>query len=172
VLRRYNGICKGCTILHWDITCRPIREWVNKGDAEQRRHSRRSLIDARYWKWILEGKGVLQHIGVFRRAYVRTLITLCLMLDDGSRQRHGTSWFLDPVYRMDNDIRRCCQNVLVDGKTKPLIFYHHRKPAERKSESASSSFYNLSMISSSVRPDISLGNIDLMARTVERADRK
>jgi hypothetical protein len=104
VLRKYDGICKGWTIVHWDITCRTIQQRENKGAAERRLHSQRSLIGTRDWKWILDG-GVLQDIDVVLCAYARTGVTLCLMLDVGSRQRQEGSWLLEPVYRMDNEIK-------------------------------------------------------------------
>jgi hypothetical protein len=129
VLSRYDDICKGWTILHRNITCIIIRERKNKGTADRHRHSRRRSIGALDWKWTLEGNGVSQNIGVVRRAYVCTGVTLCLMLNVGIRQWQGLIWLLDPLYRMHNEIRCCFQNVLVDGKMNPLIFCHRRKPA-------------------------------------------
>jgi hypothetical protein len=145
VLRRYYVICKGWKIVNLNITCKTIRERKNKGASDRHPLSRRSEVGTRNWKWTIEGNGVSQNIDVVCCAYVFTWVTLCLMLNIGSRQWQETRWLLDPVYRMHDEIMCCC-------------------------ESALSSLYNFSMILSSAGPAISTGIIALMTQTVERAD--
>jgi hypothetical protein len=104
VLWGHNGISKGWTIVHRNVTCRPVRERKNKHAKYRGCHCWRSAIGTRNREWGLEVNGVTQYKDVVRCADVGTWVTLCLMPDVGSREQHGTCMLLDMSNLMDNDI--------------------------------------------------------------------
>jgi hypothetical protein len=103
VLWGHNGISKG-TIVHRNVTCRPVRERKNKHAKYRGCYCWCSEICARNREWGLEVNPVTQDKDVARCADVGTWVTLCLMPDIGSRERQGTSMLLDMSNRMDNAI--------------------------------------------------------------------
>jgi hypothetical protein len=100
----HYGISKGWTIVHRNVTCRPVRERKNKHAKYRGFHCWRSAICARNREWGLEVNRVTQDKDVVRCTDVGTWVTLCMMPDIGSRERQGTSMLLDMSNRMDNDI--------------------------------------------------------------------
>jgi hypothetical protein len=103
VLWGHNGISKGWTIVHRNVTCRPVRERKNKHAKYRGCHCWRSAICARNREWGLEVNRVTHDKDVVRCADVGTWVTLYLMPDVGIRERQGTSMLLDMSNRMDND---------------------------------------------------------------------
>jgi hypothetical protein len=76
VMWGHNGISKGWTIVHLNVTCRPVREWKNKHAKYRGCHCWRSAICARNRERGLEVNRVTQDKDVVRRADAGTWVTL------------------------------------------------------------------------------------------------